>query len=170
MDDQVNFKIQSPHRKFISTLHCFTVSSNSFASFPLLWEALAQVPFLAEGLRKALHVVANPFPEVTVGCMVKLHFFYYQQQPKVWHTMDDDRRHLDWKAIKRTAVILRVFVAEFLHVSFWFMGESYQYKSPSTILPINPLEGPISIDNEETYISIDVLNTVSSRRNAMSSV
>ena len=50
------------------------------------------------------------------------------------------------------------------------MGESYQYKSPSTILPINPLEGPINIDNEETYISIDVLNTVSSRRNAMSSV
>jgi len=57
-----------------------------------------QVPFLEEGLRRALHVVANPFPQV-------------------WHTMADDKSHLDWEAIGRTAAVLRVFVAEFLHVT-----------------------------------------------------
>ena len=35
---------------------------------------------------------------------------------KVWHTMADDKSHLDWEAIRRTAAVLRVFVAEFLHV------------------------------------------------------
>ena len=35
---------------------------------------------------------------------------------KVWHTMADDKSHLDWEAIRRTAAVLRVFVAEFLNV------------------------------------------------------
>ena len=30
--------------------------------------------------------------------------------------MADDKAHLDWEAIRRTAAVLRVFVAEFLHV------------------------------------------------------
>jgi len=55
------------------------------------------LPFLENGLRRALHVIADPFPEV-------------------WHTMEDDRSHLDWEAIERVASILRVFVAEYLHV------------------------------------------------------
>ena len=39
---------------------------------------------------------------------------------QVWHTMEDDKNHLDWEAIRRTATVLRVFVAEFLHVVLWF--------------------------------------------------
>jgi hypothetical protein len=31
--------------------------------------------------------------------------------------MQDDRQHLDWEAVHRLAAILRVFVAEFLHVT-----------------------------------------------------
>lgn len=55
-------------------------------------------PFLERGLRRALHVVADPFPAV-------------------WHTMEDDWEHLDTEAVARVARIVRVFVAEYLNLS-----------------------------------------------------
>jgi len=55
------------------------------------------VPFLEKGLRRAVHVIASPFP-------------------LVWHTMEDDREHLDWPNIHWTNAVLRVFLAELLHV------------------------------------------------------
>ena len=55
-------------------------------------------PFLERGLRRALHVVADPFPAV-------------------WHTMEDDWEHLDTEAVARVARIIRVFVAEYLNLS-----------------------------------------------------
>ena len=46
---------------------------------------------------RAVHVIASPFPSV-------------------WHTMEDDREHLDWPNIHWTNAVLRVFLAELLHV------------------------------------------------------
>ena len=47
--------------------------------------AKAQVPFLAEGLRRALHVVANPFPQVCSALLhlVKLFAYELQNSPDV---------------------------------------------------------------------------------------
>ena len=56
-------------------------------------------PFVDQGLRKNLHVISDPFPEV-------------------WHTMDDDWEHLEFESISRINRIFRVFVAEYLNLEF----------------------------------------------------
>ena len=54
-------------------------------------------PFIDHGLKKALHVIAEPFPAV-------------------WHTLEDDWEHLEFNSISRINRILRVFVAEYLNL------------------------------------------------------
>ena len=54
-------------------------------------------PFIEHGLRKALHAISDPFPEV-------------------WHTLDDDWEHLDLESSSRINRIFRLFVAEYLHL------------------------------------------------------
>ena len=55
-------------------------------------------PFIEHGLRKGLHDISDPFPDV-------------------WHTLDDDWEHLDLEGrISRINRIFRLFVAEYLHL------------------------------------------------------
>ena len=55
-------------------------------------------PFLEAGLRRALHVISDPFPEV-------------------WHTLEDNLENLDYDSIKRINRIIRIFVAEYLNLT-----------------------------------------------------
>ena len=54
-------------------------------------------PFLEQGLRRALHVISDPFPQV-------------------WHTLEDNMEHLDYETIDRINRIIRIFVAEYLNI------------------------------------------------------
>ncbi|KAI0780589.1 hypothetical protein BD413DRAFT_498412 [Trametes elegans] len=54
------------------------------------------IPFLRLGV-SVLHVIANPFP-------------------RVWHTLKDDASALDIPTMRRWNLILRVFMAEYLHL------------------------------------------------------
>ena len=54
--------------------------------------------FMENGLRRALHVISDPFPEV-------------------WHTLEDNLQNLDYEAILRVNRIIRIFVAQYLNLS-----------------------------------------------------
>ena len=54
-------------------------------------------PFIENGLRRALHVISDPFPEV-------------------WHTVEDNLENLDYDAVLRVNRIIRVFVAQYLNL------------------------------------------------------
>ena len=54
-------------------------------------------PFLELGLRRALHLIADPFPAV-------------------WHELEDDWDHLDTESIIRVARVVRLFLAEYFHL------------------------------------------------------
>ena len=63
-------------------------------------------PLMELGLRRTLHVISDPFPDT-------------------WHTMEDDMEHLDTAAIRRVNRVVRLFVAEYLNLSFDTENISY---------------------------------------------
>ena len=89
-----------------------------------------QTPFHRYNLVGFQHLIWVYFFEdkklKTLCCLIKLvqlgstlslmWYTIHTNSLKVWHTMADDKSHLDWEAIRRTAAVLKVFVAEFLHV------------------------------------------------------
>ena len=54
-------------------------------------------PLMERGLKRALHVISDPFPDT-------------------WHTLEDDLDYLDREAIERVNKVVRVFVAEYLQL------------------------------------------------------
>ena len=57
------------------------------------------MPLRERGLRHALHIISDPFPET-------------------WHTIEDDLEHLDKEAIVRINRIVRIFIAEYFNIHF----------------------------------------------------
>ena len=63
------------------------------------------VPFILTDV-PVLHLISYPFP-------------------REWHKESDNENALDYPTIDNLGKILRIFVAEYLHLSPWFINKIY---------------------------------------------